>query len=48
MVKEKRHSNRELKKPKKEKLAPAPTSSGGAWLTTEKLEARDSLARRKK
>lgn len=48
MAKGQRRGNRETKKPKKEKAANTPVSAGAAWLTVEKLEARESLARRKK
>lgn len=48
MAKGQRRGNREVKKPKKEKSAGVAPSAGAAWLTVEKLEARESLARRKK
>ena len=48
MAKGQRRSNREAKKPKQEKSANKPTAPGASWLTVEKLEARENLARKKK
>jgi hypothetical protein len=48
MAKGQRRGNREAKKPKQEKPANVPASKDAAWLTVEKMEARESLARRKK
>jgi hypothetical protein len=48
MAKGQQRSNREAKKPKKDKTAAAPASPNAAWLTVEKLQARENPAQRKK
>lgn len=48
MAKGQRRGNRELKKPKKDKPHDAPAHVGAAWLTVEKLQEREALARKKK
>jgi len=48
MAKGQRRGNREVKKPKKEKSASSAAPMGAAWLTVEKLRAREDLGRGKK
>lgn len=48
MAKGQRRGNREEKKPKKEKSASGAAPVGSAWLTVEKLKAREDLMRGKK
>jgi hypothetical protein len=48
MAKGQRRGNRETKKLKKEKAGSAPASLCAAWLTVERLEAREKLGRGKK
>lgn len=48
MSKGERHGNREAKKPKKERPATAAAPAGPAWLTVDKLQARDASGKKKK
>lgn len=50
MAKGQRRSNREAKKPKKDKAPDAGSAAvkGSSWLTVEKLQAREAEAKRRK
>jgi hypothetical protein len=48
MAKGQQRGNREAKKPKKDKSRDAPAPAGSSWLTVEKLQARENLAKKKK
>jgi hypothetical protein len=50
MAKGQRRSNREVKKPKKDKApdAGSPTDKSSSWLTVEKLQSREAEAKRRR
>lgn len=47
MAKSQLRSNREPKKPKKDKPKAAPAAADSVWATLEKAQARDSLGKKR-